>query len=173
MASFAIPDDLYLACKAHFTGEVEQAGFFLAESADDGQFSMQEWRPLRPETLQAQEKHYLELVESARADVIRWAWEAGLCLVEVHSHIGWPIAAFSCSDIHGFDEWVPHLWWRLSGRPYAAMVLAGDTFDALAWITGPRTPEQVQFIHLASGSVSKATGATLQSSCLPSAYRHV
>jgi hypothetical protein len=173
MASFLIPDDLYLACKAHLTGDVEQVGFFLAEWSDSGQFNMREWRPLAPESLDAQERYYLELSERARADVIRWAWEAELCLVEAHLHSGWPVAAFSFSDIHGFHEWVPHLWWRLAGRPYAAMVVAGDTYDALAWVTGPRAPEQVQRIHLTGGNILNATGATLRSPCLSPGDRHV
>jgi hypothetical protein len=59
-------------------------------------------------------------------------------LIEFHSHPApWP-AQFSGSDFHGFDEFVPHVLWRLKGRPYAAVVVAPRGFDALAWVTSPR-----------------------------------
>ena len=161
MISFLVPDDLYRACQEHLNGDVEQAGFFLAEWTDGGQFEMREWRPLAEEDLEFQGRSYLEIDDQARADIIRWAGKAGLSLVEVHSHIDWPVAAFSASDVHGFRDWVPHIWWRLAGRPYAAMVMCDGTFDALAWITGPGEPEQVKYIRLGTGTVLPATGATL------------
>ena len=68
---------------------------------------------------------------------------------------------FSPSDLWGFQAWVPHLFWRLRGRPYAALVTAGDTFDALAWVDSAEQPEQVDQIELDDGSVLVATTRTL------------
>jgi hypothetical protein len=45
-------------------------------------------------------------------------------------------------DFEGFTEFVPHVRWRLRGRPYAAIVVADTTFDALAWIE-PEDPKPV------------------------------
>jgi hypothetical protein len=38
---------------------------------------------------------------------------------------------------------VSHLWWRLRGRPYAAIVTSTPDLDALAWIDNPGKAEQV------------------------------
>ena len=71
---------------------------------------------------------------------IKRAHDPGTCLVEFHSHTGpWP-AAFSGSDLIGFREFVPHIWWRLKGRPYLAVVACRSTFDGFAWIAGPTAP---------------------------------
>jgi len=61
------------------------------------------------------------------------AHQLGCCLIEWHSHCGsWP-AEFSLSDRMGLKEFVPHVRWRLDSRPYAAIVVANGSFDALAW----------------------------------------
>ena len=33
----------------------------------------------------------------------------------------------------GLGDWVPHVRWRLPGRPYAALVFGDDSFDGLVW----------------------------------------
>ena len=58
-------------------------------------------------------------------------------------------------------DWVPHLFWRLRRRPYAALVTAGDTFDALAWVEAADLPEQTERIELDDGGVLVATACTL------------
>jgi hypothetical protein len=55
------------------------------------------------------------------------------------------------SDLLGFEEWVPHVRWRLQGRPYAALVCAGETWDALAWRQSTRTPEPIGAIEIVDG----------------------
>jgi hypothetical protein len=39
---------------------------------------------------------------------------------------------------------VPHLWWRLKARPYAAIVVGGEAFDGFAWIDSADEPEQIE-----------------------------
>lgn len=88
-----------------------------------------------------QETDYLELADATRASLIKRAHQIGASLVELHSHPGpWP-AAFSSSDRRGLRETVPHMWWRLKGRPYAAIVVAPSGFDALVWRENPHAPE--------------------------------
>lgn len=88
-------------------------------------------------------------------------------MVEAHSHKPGH-ARFSRSDLWGLDEWVPHLWWRLQGAPYAALVKSGDEWDAMAWLRLPRAPEAVTAIEIVeslaeptSPQVIVPTGATL------------
>lgn len=55
---------------------------------------------------------------------------------------------------------MPHVRWRLHGRPYASIVTAGDTFDALAWVEDAARPEQVERLEV-DGEVHLATALTL------------
>jgi hypothetical protein len=152
---------LHESFRRHLTARVEQAGFFLADhDAGTRSLTLRTWRPVPAEEFEGQSDFHLTLRDEVRADIIKWAWDNHACLVEAHSHGAGRPASFSPSDVWGLDEWVPHLWWRLRGRPYAAIVLAGDTFDALAWIDGADAPEQVE--HLAVDNVRHLpTGRTL------------
>ena len=110
----------------------------------------------------------MALTDEAQASAIQWAWSAGECLVEAHSHGDrWP-AEFSVTDLSGFEEWVPHVRWRLRGLPYAALVTGGADFDGLAWIDTSGLPEQVALI-VGEGRELVATGRTLtRQNCDPS-----
>ncbi|HWF49764.1 MAG TPA: hypothetical protein VG294_03875 [Solirubrobacteraceae bacterium] len=77
---------------------------------------------------------HVELADDVRPRVIKTAWDTNRCLVEAHSHGDWGDAEFSVSDLHGFEDWVAHVRWRLRGSPYVALVKAGVKWDALAWI---------------------------------------
>jgi hypothetical protein len=162
MADFAISRALYDEVRVHLRGSIEQVGFFLADFEDATRtFVLREWRAIPPEGFECQSAHHVTLTDEMKTEVIRWAWDAGASLVEAHSHGDFGRAKFSPSDLWGFREWVPHLLWRLRARPYAALVAAGDTFDALAWIEAADTPEQVGRIQLDDRTVLAATGRTL------------
>ncbi len=104
-------------------------------------FRCMEWFPVPPGGFASRSLFHLELTDATRATVIKRAHDLGASLVEFHSHTGrWP-ARFSPSDQAGFDEFVPHVWWRLKGRPYLAVVVVADGFDAFAWLADPRSPE--------------------------------
>jgi hypothetical protein len=139
----------------------EQIGFFLAEydgAADT--FTLREWQPVLENGYALQAPVHVELTDETRAEVIRWATREQLSLVEIHSHGGHYTAAFSPSDRWGFDEWVPHLWWRLQGAPYAALVVSDDgTFDGWAWIDDPRAPQQIGEL-VVERDAQRATGET-------------
>lgn len=163
MARFVIGRDLYDALGGHLSARAEQVGFFLAEAQlDERVFVLREWRPVPPEGLKHQSDVHVSLTDEIRAEVIKWAWDSGLSLVEAHSHGKWGPAKFSPSDLWGLEEWVPHVWWRLQGRPYAALVAADDTFDAIAWIDRPRAAEQVQALVVGDVEHVLATGRTLR-----------
>lgn len=152
---------LHSAARAHLRGHTEQVGFFLADfDADGSAFVLREWRPMPPDAFEYQSAYHVTLRDEMRPEIIKWAWEADACLVEVHSHGDDGIAWFSPSDLYGFDEWVPHVRWRLRGRPYAAIVTAGDTFDALAWIDAESGPVQVTAFEV-DGVTYAATARTL------------
>jgi len=95
-----------------------------------------------------QEMDYLELKDPTRARLIKRAHDRKACLIEMHSHPGSAVAAFSRSDVIGLRETVPHMLWRLKGQPYAAIVVADSSFDALAWYPGTSAPVSVDRISI-------------------------
>jgi hypothetical protein len=162
MAAFTATRVLWDEARAHLQGYVEQVGFFLAEfDVTTRTFALRDWRPIPPEGFEYQNAYHVTLTDEARIEVIQWATRAEACLVEAHSHGDWGRAQFSPSDLWGFCDWVPQLFWRLRRRPYAALVTAGDTFDALAWVEAADRPEQVDHIQLGDGTVLLATARTL------------
>lgn len=95
-----------------------------------------------------QASDYLELTDEARIKIIKMAHSTGTSILETHSHpfpSKWA-ASFSMADINGFNEIVPHMWWRLDNRPYAAIVVAPMGFDGLLWDKNPYEPRQIDGI---------------------------
>jgi hypothetical protein len=141
--------------------EAEAAGFFLADYAPAARsLHLREWRAIRADGFESRSNFHLVLRDDTRAEIIKWAWDSGASLVEVHSH-DFGLARFSPSDLDGLEDWVPHLWWRLRGRPYGAIVIDGETIDALAWIDDDHTPEQVIDLTVEGGEVVASTELTL------------
>jgi molybdopterin/thiamine biosynthesis adenylyltransferase len=59
----------------------------------------------------------------------------------VHSHpVSSHRAAFSESDLLGFSDFVPHVYWRLRERAYVALVMTPTDFDSLVWRESPDAP---------------------------------
>ena len=146
-AVLALPPDIQAALWRHLLPDgkaPEQVAFvFAAHETGRGAdlFRYVEWRPVPSEGFASRSAFHLELADETRAGVIKRAHDLGASLVEFHSHTGrWP-AAFSGSDLAGFREFVPHVWWRLKRRPYLAVVVTRSGFDGFAWLTGPMVPE--------------------------------
>jgi proteasome lid subunit RPN8/RPN11 len=142
----------------------EEAAFVFAKPLQDGDettFSYVEHRNIARDGFARHLGDYLELSDQMRAAVIKRAHDLDASIVEFHSHpYLWP-AAFSASDRSGLEEFVPHVWWRLKGKPYAAVVVAPSGFDALVWLTDPRTPQALDAIR-AGGKTLAPTRLTLK-----------
>jgi len=145
------------------TPRCEQGAFlFCRYSVAGGEhvFACEDWSPLERSDFEVQVGDYLELTDAGRVRLIKQAHDRGLCLVESHSHPGPYPAAFSYSDLSGLDEFVPHVRWRLRGRPYAALVFAKSGFDGLTWADAGALPQQLVAIETEKGRLT-ATGLTL------------
>lgn len=147
-----LPTDTHQQLLAHLLPDDspdEQAAFVYAHQDESGAELVYGGHDLlQPRDFEAQSSGYLELTDEARGRVIKRAHDENALLVEWHSHPypEYP-AAFSSIDRSGFLEFVPHVFWRLPGRPYAAVVVAPDgSFDALMWEANPREPEQLEGI---------------------------
>lgn len=104
---------------------------------------------------------HIDLSGIKRAQIIRRAHELNASIVEWHSHPRfWPVM-FSKSDMVGLAEFVPHVMWRLEGRPYIALVVTPYDFDALIWKGAPDTPHQLGCLEIGFRKLYP-TGATLK-----------
>lgn len=160
-----IPRKVHKVIWAHLLPKLfiqEEAAFIFAQrQVDNGDqsFSYMDWFPVPPEGFLSRSLYHLELTDEARAWAIKRAHDLGASLIELHSHVGrWP-AEFSISDLLGFEEFVPHVWWRLKGRPYLAVVVCNSGFDALAWLSDPNNPRHIDALRIEK-SLLKPTGCS-------------
>jgi hypothetical protein len=161
VVALSFPEGVLPQALEHLAG-VEQVGFFLADWVpEERAFRICCWQPVLSSGYAIQTDYHVRLRDEAKAEMIKWAWDSGKSLIEAHSHGSQGRARFSPSDLAGFEEWVPHLWWRLQRRPYAAIVTQGETFDGWAWIENATDAEQVWVIE-APEETRQATGDTTQ-----------
>ena len=126
----------------------EEAGFLFVVPDGDGTFKHVDWFPVPANGFASRSAYHLELSDETRATIIKRAHDLGASLVELHSHIGRGPARFSPSDLAGFLDFVPHVFWRLKNRPYFAVVLTRSGFDGFAWRRSPDGPERLRGIQM-------------------------
>jgi len=162
-----IPENVYRNIWKHLLppqAKSEQVAFLFANvshSAGEIKLEYREWYAVPSTGFLFQSASYIELSDETRATIIKRAHDLQTCLVEFHSHLYSYEVSFSQSDVSGFREFVPHVMWRLKGRPYAAVVVGKSNFDALVWPTDANSPELLSEIHVGK-RVLRATGATLR-----------
>ena len=162
-----LPKGQYEAVIAHLLpprSSLEEAAFLFATAVRSGDlvtFDVQAAELLSGDDYESHESDYLELLDETRARLIKRAHDLGSSLVEMHSHPGPSPAAFSFADRIGLDETVPHMWWRLSKRPYLAIVVARSGFDALVWLDGPKIPQALDAL-VAGDHLLKPTNLSLR-----------
>jgi hypothetical protein len=146
---------------SHSTSE-EAAFLFCDAQHDDTRlvFRVVDTRLLPPHAFAHRSPWFLELTDATRGALIKHAHDLGAALVECHSHPDQIRAEFSPSDLTGFQDFVPHVRWRLNGRPYAALVFARDNFDALVWNGQSQTAQLLRAIDFVDHQL-RPTGATL------------
>lgn len=166
--SIELEQSLKQAVWTHLLPEVcktEQAAFLFAEVIPEGdavKFRVKDIYFCQPEDFAIQRIDFFELTDAARINIIKRAHQSNTLIIEAHSHPfpGMFAASFSLADAMGFNETVPHLWWRLKNRPYAAIVVAPAGFDGLVWYDNPHTAEQLAGIQT-DQDFYPATGLTL------------
>lgn len=148
--------------------EVEEAGFIFAAVVTQNRhvrFEFRDWYHAQPGDFEIQSAGHIALNDEMRPRMIKRAHDLGCTIVEIHSHLGEKGAAFSSSDLYGFTEFVPHVRWRLGGKPYAAIVLTRSDVDSMAWHDGDTNPVQLSQIEvpwLFWRRRFRPTGATLR-----------
>lgn len=137
---------------------VEEVAFLFASfSREHRAFQVTEQYLVPPTGFAFSSRWHFELSDETRALVIKRAHDLGMSLIEVHSHDDPDPPRFSPTDLLGLAEFVPHVWWRLKGRPYAAVVVAPGGLDGLAWTEGPDAPVALAGIEV-NGELRPASG---------------
>jgi hypothetical protein len=137
MFTLSFPGSEYGRVRAHLMAAAprEQAAFIYFATDDlAGAFHVKAIELLTEHDFVAQFEDYLEITDEARQRMIRTAHENQFGVVEFHSHPFHLAAQFSHADYMGLQETVPHMLWRLKGRPYGAVVVGPDDFDGLIWL---------------------------------------
>ena len=157
MATISFPANLFVDLTAHLNKTPESIAFMLCSMpVQDGRFRVVDLRLIKAGSDLRSDDH-CELPDDVRAEIIRWAWQADGCLVEAHSHgLLYGPAEFSRYDLRQLSQWVPHVQWRLRGRPYGALVSASREFDGIAWMGGH--PESIEQIEVDDGEGLHTTG---------------
>lgn len=125
---------------------LEKVAFIFAKmskSNDCLNFQFQSWYPVKLHEYEYRSKGYVKLKDKMRQKIIKMAFEIDAAIVELHSHMYPESAKFTFSDFRGFEEFIPHVWWRLNGKPYVAIVFSRSDFDALVWIDNPQQYQQL------------------------------
>jgi len=161
MTALAISEGHFKKLLKHFAKKTEQVAFLFCTPSDRETFVAREIYLVPPEGLVHESTYHSELTDDELTKVIKRAHQKGYTLCEAHSHpSSKDQTAFSPSDKSGFTEFVPHVWWRLKGKPYLAIVFGRDHhLDALAWIESPRKPEAIHVVKVGSKEI-RPTGIT-------------
>lgn len=133
-----LPGEIERRVRAHlFQNELEQGAFLFAQIKQETAQTILEVAEVYlvpPDGWQLQMDVHLEMKDEERAKIMRLARQKNLALVDCHSHPGsFNKVWFSTSDRYGISEFALYAKWKLSGKPYAAMVWAESSIDAVVW----------------------------------------
>jgi Prokaryotic homologs of the JAB domain len=164
MASLSMPASTYAELIAHLSSsKVEHVAFLFSEPPVPGKpLRVIEMYRVPRERFDFQSDYHVALTDEVRGHVIKRAHDLGGCLVEVHSHGGGPPVWFSGSDLRGFEDWVPHVRWRLRRRAYVALVFAGEAFDALVWEGEDNAPAPLASLEIDGHEAQSPSGITYE-----------
>ncbi len=174
-ARIIITSELYRRLLEHlFSGRTEQLAFLLATPSDSDRETLRvsDLYCVPPRAFSIQTAFHINLGDEVRAQMIKWAWDNQSSLIEAHSHLGDVDAEFSPTDIAGLDDFVPHVWWRLQGRPYAALVFSQRGFDGLVWMTSPKCFQELAVLSIAGLRDEHPTSLTTRSVRHPRGARY-
>jgi hypothetical protein len=162
MTTLSVTAGTYDALIQHLsTDEVEQVAFLFTEPpAKSAPLRVIDLYTVPRDKFEIQSAYHVSLSDEVRGEVIQRAHELGGCLIEVHSHGGGPPVSFSVTDLLGFEEWVPHVRWRLRQRAYVALVFAGHAFDALVWDGDHAAPTPLTNIRIDGRDPAAPSGLT-------------
>jgi hypothetical protein len=160
MASVSFPTELFEDLFQHLSQAPEMVAFMRSPvPGSDGVFRVEGLHLVDPDSTSLAEDGHCDLDDEVRSTVIKWAWDNESCLLEAHSHGLLFPPALSRFDFAQLEEWVPHVRWRLGGRPYVALVTASLQVDGVAWTD--KGPEGIDEILVNGRDTIPTTGLSI------------
>ena len=98
MRAITASDDIIGRAELDTAGPGECVTFFLAETVGED-MRLVDVRVMGPDDFDRRSDFHVSLAEHVRPQLITWAWEEGLSLVEAHTHVDGDLAYFSPTDI--------------------------------------------------------------------------
>jgi hypothetical protein len=161
MSSVYFPTDLFDELIKHLGRAPEMVAFMRSPApGKDGVFRVEDLYLVDIDSTTLAEDGHCDLDDEVRSAVIKWAWDNDSCLLEAHSHGLLFPPGLSRFDLVQLQDWVPHVRWRLNGRPYVALVTASLQVDGIAW--SDNGPEAIEQILVAGHEPIITTGLSIQ-----------
>lgn len=168
MLTLRIADDTWEEVQTYLDHPSERMAFFAATATDGTVPSDRDWTVIDVMYLNDDRDYAyqgwagVELADHIRPQTLKWSSENGAALIEIHSHgAGRWATTFSTTDLRGLVEITPSLLWRLSGRPYGAIVVGGrKDHDSLTWVTKGAVPVPIAALVIGT-TVTHPTGKAL------------
>jgi len=163
-----IPKPIYNDLKSHllpYRQENEEAAFLFADSLqldDRIILRFKELYKASPQDFLTRSSYHFELADEVRAKLIKKAHDLNASIIEFHSHLDPKFMQFSATDLMGFKEFVPHVLWRLKGRPYCAVVVTEKGFDALVWLKDIDNPTSLDVIEIDNKRITPSNNSLNQ-----------
>jgi len=173
-ARIVMMEHQYASIRSHLIPlrpKAEEAAFVYARF-ERGTFEFVEWYPVPASDFVHRSLYHIELTDGCRAKTIKRAHDLKCSIIEFHSHPHARVVRFSPSDCLGFREYVPHVSWRLKGRPYGAVVVSPRGFDSLVWIANPNLPDGAAELVL-EGRVLHPSGLSFEKGDYANAIREI
>lgn len=152
VAVVSIPRQKYRLIRSHlFKGQKEQGCFLFADihliHAIINLY-VKEVHLIKADKWDYQGDSHLELKDEEKVKVMLKAKKFNYDLIECHSHRSSIVARFSHSDLHGLDEFIQYVWWKLPGRIYGALVWTKNDVAGLAWLPKKSIPIPIREIRI-------------------------
>lgn len=150
----SIPRQKYRSIRTHlFKGQKEQGCFLFVDTIFDHSvisLYVKEVHLIKADKWDHQSDSHLELGEKEKVKIMLKARENNYDLIECHSHRMSGVAEFSHSDVHGLDEFVRYVWWKLPGRIYGAIVWTHNDVVGQVWLPNKSVPFPLREIRIIS-----------------------
>lgn len=164
--TIAMPEKIAAILKKHFfQNELEQGAFLFARSEESPEcltLHVEDYHLVPPTAWEVQLEIYLQMRDSERAKIMKIARDRNLCAIDCHSHPrGDESVWFSPSDVAGISEFAEYAKWKLSGRPFAALVWGERSVDGVAWFGDFGSANAINEVHVegSSGGVLRPTNS--------------
>jgi hypothetical protein len=156
LVSLSFTEEQHRLVRQHlFKGRKEQGCFLFISSNIKGsaiELRVKDIHIIEAAGWSYQSGYHLELDEREKVNVMLKARESDCDLMECHSHRFNSVATFSPSDVHGLDEFVQYIWWKLPGKIYGAVVFTKTDTRGQIWLPRQVSPVSISEIKISDGA---------------------